>query len=78
MEAGGATQRGHQTSNRERQKREEHRITERDRRFLFLRECLTNAQIARRKQWGKHGNITIFEYLFFMSHCQRNNLISVV
>ncbi len=64
VEAGGATQGGHQTPERERERerREEHRRTGRDF-FLFLREWLTINYVKKCVHFFTNVKITSFFYV---------------
>ncbi len=71
MEAGGDSQGGHQTPERERDRGEKSTGEQRERLVISLLEIMLNKYINIQEETvGKHGYITIFEYLFFMSHCQ--------
>ncbi len=76
MEAGGATQRGHQTPERETEEKRAQESRERLISFLermLYRYIISHALLAKRKQWEKMGTLqffNIFFSFFLMSHCQ--------
>ncbi len=69
MEAGGATQRGHQTPEREREREtEERRAQESSERLISLLErmlkyIISHSLLAKRKQWEKMGTLQFFNIL---------------